>query len=62
MRSAPRPRREVSPVLITALAPVLRYSAVRDAYVLRGIGRSRGPVLQARQAGRFMRDADGERD
>ena len=63
MRSTPRPRREVSPALITALAPVLRYSTARDAYVLRGIGSKRGPVLKPRfardeepPAGRFGRE------
>jgi len=29
-------------------SPIFRYSATRDAYVLRGIGRRHGPVLQAR--------------
>jgi hypothetical protein len=28
------------------LAPLLRYSATRDAYVLRAIGGSYGPVLR----------------
>ena len=33
---------------LTLLAPVFRYSATRDAYVLRGIGNATGPVLVAR--------------
>jgi hypothetical protein len=28
------------------MAPVIRYSATRDAYVLRGVGRHVGPVLR----------------
>jgi hypothetical protein len=28
------------------LRPVLRYSATRDAFVLRGVGSHRGPVLR----------------
>jgi len=33
---------------IRRLRPLLRYSAGRDAYVLRGIGRRVGPVLRRR--------------
>jgi len=46
MRTVRRPRRYVSKQWLTLLAPVLRYSASRDAYVLRGIGRRYGPVLR----------------
>jgi hypothetical protein len=31
--------------------PFFRYSRVRDAYVLRGIGRYRGPVLRLKRPG-----------
>jgi hypothetical protein len=31
---------------LTLLEPVLRYSSSRDAYVLRGVGHHRGPVLR----------------
>ena len=55
MRSTPRPRREVSPALLAALSPLFRHSVARDAYVLRGIGSKRGPVLVPR-AERFARD------
>jgi hypothetical protein len=41
----PRPRRAVSPATIVLLRPAFRYSPIRDAYVLRLIGGSRGPVL-----------------
>jgi hypothetical protein len=46
MRSAVRPRRYVARHWLLILRPVLRYSATRDAYVLRAIGRSKGPVLR----------------
>lgn len=46
-----RPRREVSPVTLGLLRPVLRYSATRDAYVLRAVGSRWGPVLRPRVAG-----------
>jgi hypothetical protein len=55
MRTQQRPRRYVSRHWLVALKPVLRYSATRDAFVLRAIGNSSGPVLRvdrrtARQA------------
>ena len=46
MRTARRPRRYVSRQWMKLLAPVLRYSSTRDAYVLRGIGSHIGPVLR----------------
>jgi hypothetical protein len=46
MRTEQRPRRYVARHWLIALKPVLRYSATRDAYVLRIVGRSRGPVLR----------------
>jgi hypothetical protein len=46
MRSAARPRRYVARPWLLLWRPFLRYSATRDAYVLRVIGRSRGPVLR----------------
>jgi hypothetical protein len=46
MRTQARPRRDVSPGLLRVLTPFFRYSAGRDAYVLRGIGNRRGPVLR----------------
>ena len=57
MRSVTRPRRYTAPHWLTLLRPLLRYSANRDAYVLRGVGGSIGPVLRpdrrSRQAGAF---------
>ncbi len=46
MRSIPRPRRYIAPPLLFVLRPLLRYSATRDAFVLRGVGSHRGPVLR----------------
>jgi hypothetical protein len=46
MRTQQRPRRYVARYWLLLLKPVLRYSATRDAYVLRVVGRSAGPVLR----------------
>lgn len=51
MRTTHRPRKQVRPIVIGLLRPLLRYSASRDAYVLRAIGNSRGPVLRGRDTG-----------
>jgi hypothetical protein len=42
-----RTRRYVGKHWLALLRPVLRYSYSRDAFVLRGVGRSLGPVLRA---------------
>lgn len=46
MRSEARPRHYVARRWLFLMRPMVRYSATRDAYVLRFIGRSRGPVLR----------------
>jgi hypothetical protein len=46
MRSARRPRRYVARHWLFILRPLLRYSATRDAFVLRVVGSSTGPVLR----------------
>jgi hypothetical protein len=46
MRMQQRTRRYVAGHWLLALKPMLRYSATRDAYVLRAIGNSTGPVLR----------------
>jgi hypothetical protein len=46
MRTVKRPRRYVSGHWLMLTRPLWRYSAMRDAYVLRGIGRRVGPVLR----------------
>lgn len=44
-----RPRRPLSPATLWLLRPAFRYSPVRGAYVLRFVGRKRGPVLVDRR-------------
>lgn len=46
MRTQQRQRRYVSRHWLVALKPMLRYSATRDAFVLRAIGNTSGPVLR----------------
>ncbi len=41
-----RRRHPVNRAWLVILWPLFRYSITRDAYVLRGVGRRRGPVLQ----------------
>jgi hypothetical protein len=48
MERTRRRRREVSASTIRGLSALFRYSASRDAYVLRGIGNWLGPVLKCR--------------
>jgi hypothetical protein len=52
MRSTIRPRRYVGRHWLLILRPLLRYSATRDAFVLRLIGNSTGPVLRPDRRGR----------
>ena len=65
-----RPRHDLAPWKVTALAPLFRYSYSRDAYILRGIGSKRGPVLRVRRSmtpvepareGRFVHDEQNVR-
>ena len=46
MRDHPRPRRYVSFTTMVLTRPLLRYSVVREAYVLRIAGNRIGPVLR----------------
>jgi hypothetical protein len=46
MRSSARPRRHVPQLWFFLMRPILRYSATRDAFVLRLVGSSTGPVLR----------------
>ncbi len=46
MRTVRRPRRYIDRQWLILLRPALRYSRTRDAYVLRGVGHARGPVLR----------------
>ena len=47
VRTTPRRRRQVPPWVITVLSPLFTYNAHRRAYVLRGIGKRRGPGAPA---------------
>ena len=58
MVRASRRRHYVSKLTLTLVRPVFRYSISRDAYVLRLIGNSRGPVLR-RERRRVQREHAG---
>jgi hypothetical protein len=59
MRMQQRPRRYIAGPWLLALRPVLRYSVTRDAFVLRGIGNTRGPVLRVNRRGHGKQPYDG---
>jgi hypothetical protein len=62
MRTVQRPRRYVARHWLWLLRPLFRYSHVREAFVLRGVGSSFGPVLRAeRRARRRTRFKGAER-
>jgi len=42
----PRPRHDVPTSVRPLLRPFFRYSYTRDAWVLLGVGRKRGPVIR----------------
>ncbi len=44
----PRPRRSVSPLVLTLLRPLIKYHYRRDAWILRTVGDRVGPVLRPR--------------
>jgi hypothetical protein len=60
MRSKARPRRYVARHWLFIFRPMLRYSATRDAFVLRAVGSSVGPVLRPdRRSHRRQHQFDG---
>ena len=59
MRTQQRPRRYLARHWLVALKPVLRYSATRDAFVLRAIGNSKGPVLRVDRRGSRLAEYGG---
>jgi hypothetical protein len=69
-RTVQRKRHALPDATVSLLRPLLRYSASRDAYVLRGVGNKAGPVVQRRSAAgpfpratrrqRLAREAAGE--
>lgn len=50
-----RKRRYVARRWLTLLSPTIRYSYSRDAYVLRAVGGSLGPVLRQERRNRRSR-------
>lgn len=72
MRDTPRPRRRVSRTTLRLTRPLFRYSAARDAYVLRLANGQYGPVLVDKSSeavleptfvtptGRFTRDGTAD--
>jgi hypothetical protein len=46
MRDSQRDRKRIKPTTLVVLRPLFRYSAGRDAYVLRIVGNRFGPVLE----------------
>jgi len=58
MVRAQRPRHYISGMTLVLMKPLFRYSVSRDAYVLRLIGNSSGPVLR-RERRRIQRDFAG---
>jgi hypothetical protein len=59
MRTVKRPRRYIGRRWLMMLRPVLRYSHMREAYVLRGVGSNVGPVLREDRRRRTRRYREG---
>jgi hypothetical protein len=59
MRTQQRPRRYVARHWLVLLKPLLRHSATRDAFVLRGVGNSVGPVLRVDRRRRHVSSYEG---
>ena len=51
MRDTQRDRKRIRPGTLAVLRPLFRYSAGRDAYVLRIVGNRFGPVLEVASPG-----------
>jgi hypothetical protein len=49
-----RPRRYLARPWLVLLRPLLRYSKFRDAWVLKGVGNSVGPVLRVERRSRQL--------
>jgi hypothetical protein len=58
MARAQRRRHYVSGAVLALVTPLFRYSQTRDAYVLRVVGNSHGPVLR-RERRSARRDYQG---
>ena len=62
MRIRRRPRRYIAQYWVALLTPAFRYSRSRDAFALRGVGNSIGPVLREdRRRGTLPFDGDDRR-
>jgi hypothetical protein len=61
MVRAQRPRHYVSRATLALVRPLFRYSLSRDAYVMRLIGNTRGPVLRRERRHLEREYAGGER-
>lgn len=59
MRTEVRPRRYLARHWLLVLRPVFRYSATRDAFVLRFLGNSTGPVLRPDRRRRRSQSFEG---
>jgi hypothetical protein len=61
MRTVRRPRRYIATTWFAILRPAFRYSRSRDAFVLRGLGSTVGPVLRIDRRSRQRPFAGAER-
>jgi hypothetical protein len=59
MRTVRRPRRYLPRHWIILMRPALRYSQTRQAFVLRGVGSSLGPVLRIERRTHASRSFEG---
>ncbi len=59
LRSIGRPRRYVAKHWLAILGPAFRYSVTRDAFILRVVGQSVGPVLREDRRERRSQQFDG---
>ncbi len=60
MRTVKRPRRYIARHWLMLLRPVLRYSHMREAYVLRFVGSTVGPVLREDRRSESRRYSEGQ--
>jgi hypothetical protein len=59
MRTVRRPRHYVGRHWLILLRPALRYSYTREAFILRGVGSSIGPVLRMERRSRSRTNFEG---
>jgi hypothetical protein len=62
MRTARRPRRYIAGHWLLLTRPLMRYSGARDAYVLRLVGSTWGPVLRPERRRRQRFEGVDRRD